>query len=69
MVTAFEAACGAGENNFRHLDPLIDRLANQPPLCRVRLAVRRPSLGKDKGGGSGVVGLELMALGELEAAF
>jgi len=27
------------------------------------------ALGKDKGGGSGVVGLELMALGELEAAF
>jgi hypothetical protein len=27
MVTAFEAACGAGENNFRHFDPLIDRLA------------------------------------------
>jgi hypothetical protein len=69
MVTTFEAARGAGKNNFRHQNPLIDRLANQPPLCPLRLAVRRRSLGKEKGGGSGVVGLERTALGELEAAF
>jgi hypothetical protein len=47
----------------------MDRLANQPPLVPVSSAVRRRSLGKDKGGGSGVVGLERTALGELEAAF
>src|SRR6202035_877402 len=36
MVTTFEAARGAGKNNFRHQNPLIDRLANQPPLCPLR---------------------------------
>jgi hypothetical protein len=34
MITAFEAACGAGKNDFRHFDPLIDRLAKSTAFVR-----------------------------------
>jgi hypothetical protein len=46
VITAFEAACGAGENDFRHGDPL----ANQPPLCRLHPALLADEvLAGDKG--------------------
>jgi hypothetical protein len=30
MITAFETACGAGENDFRHFDPLAKSTAFVP---------------------------------------
>jgi hypothetical protein len=69
MITAFEAACGAGKNDFRHFDPLIDRSAKSTAFVRASPGYSPKKPCGDKGGGSGVVGLKRTALGELEAAF
>jgi hypothetical protein len=69
MITAFEAACRAGENDFRHRDPLMIPWRNQPPLCRSIWLFREMNLSRDKGADQAPLGLGERALGELEAAF
>jgi len=65
MITAFEAACGAGEDDFRHCDPLAKSTAFVPAASDVSQMKFRGVKGADQAS----LGAMRTALGELEAAF
>jgi hypothetical protein len=65
MITAFEAACGAGEDDFRHFDSS----AKSTAFGRLHPARWPMKPRRVKGADQASFGAMRTALGELEAAF